>query len=342
MKSNRVSDLDLRLLRVMSALLETGGVGRAAELLGVTPSAVSHSLAALRTRMGDQLFVRDGQRLRPTPRARAMQPKLQRALVDLRTVLNAEAEFDPRTSEQHFSLAASDCIMEQLPEAVASIRHIAPHVRMNLLGIRGPLGERLASGEVDLALGYGFEESFLALERETMRVSAGTSQFVCILRSDHPALRADVFDLASYLALSHVAVRLPDRSRSVVNDSLEAIGKYRRVLLTVSDARSAARSVANSDLVGTVPESVASEAVATGHVVAIVPPFDLPAVDLYLWWHSRVHSDAPHVWWRNMVLEHLPAPLRCHVRHWRTPDPNRERAPAAGFSSCIPIDASRT
>jgi len=315
MNSNQVSDLDLRLLRVMSALLETGGVSRAAEKLGVTPSAVSHSLSALRTRMGDQLFVRDRQGFIPTPLARAMQPKLQRALVDLRTVLNAEAEFDPRTSEQHFSLAASDCLMEQLPAAVASIRRVAPHVRMSLLGISGPLSERLASGEVDLALGYGFAESFLALERDTMRVSAGTSRFVCVLRSDHPALRANLFDFDCYLDLLHVAVRLPDRSRSVVNESLEALGQKRRVLLTVSDARSAVRCVANSDLVATVPESAASDAVAAGEVMAIAPPFDLPAVDLYLWWHSRVHNDASHIRWRNMILTHIPTPLKCDVRH---------------------------
>lgn len=315
MNRKQITDLDLRLLRVMSALLETGGVSRAAETLNVTPSAISHSLSILRGRMGDQLFVRDSSGFRPTPRALAMQPRLQRALVDLRAVLTEEAEFDPRTSEQQFSLAAMDCIMERLPAVIGSIRSIAPNVRMNLLGIGSSLSERLASGEVDLALGYGFTESCLELERETMRVAAGSSRFICVLRPGHAALRAGVFDLERYLGLAHVSVRLSSRTRSMVNDSLEALGKERRVILTVSDARSAIRCVANSDLVATVPESLASDAVAAGEVVAIAPPFDLPTIDLYLWWHARLHNDPPHIWWRNMVLTHLPAALGCNVRH---------------------------
>lgn len=315
MNSNQVSDLDLRLLRVMSALLDTGGVSRAAEVLGVTPSAVSHSLSTLRTRMGDQLFVRDGRGFSPTPRALAMQPKLQRALVDLRTVLTEEAKFDPGTSAQHFSLATSDCIVERLPGAVAAIHRVAPHVRIKLLGISGPLDERLASGEVDLALSYGHAERFLALDRETMRVSAGTNRFVCILRSDHPALRANVFDLERYLDLSHVEVRLSEQMRSLVNDSLEALGRERRVMLTVSDARAAVRCAATSDLVATVPESAADDAVAAGNVVAIAPPFDLRDADIFLWWHSRVHHEPSHIWWRNVVLTYVGAAARSGVSH---------------------------
>jgi len=315
MNKNQITDLDLRLLRVMSALLETGGVSRAAETLNVTPSAISHSLSILRARIGDQLFVRDSSGFRPTPRALAMQPRLQRALVDLRAVLTEKAEFDPRTSEHQFSLAAMDCIMERLPAVVASIRCIAPNVRMDLLGIGSSLSERLASGEVDLGLGYGFTERSLELDRETMRIGAGSSRFICVLRPDHVALRAGVFDLKRYLGLAHVAVRLSRRTRSMVDDGLDALGMERCVVLTVSDARSAIRCAANSDLVATVPESSASDAVAAGEVVAIAPPFDLPAIDFHLWWHARLHDDPPHIWWRNMVLKHLPAALRCDIHH---------------------------
>jgi DNA-binding transcriptional LysR family regulator len=303
--SNQLTDLDLRLLRVMAALLDTGGVKRAAEALGVTPSAVSHSLSALRTRTGDQLFVRCTGGLSPTPRALAMQPRLQRALVDLQMVLAEEAEFDPRTSTQQFSLAATDCVLDHLPAAVASIRRVAPHVRMNLIGISGPLNERLASGEIDLAFSYGDAESYLALDRETMRVSAGVDRFVCLLRTDHPSIGEGTFDLDRYLGLSHVSVAYSDNARSVVNDSLEALGRERRVILTVSDARAAVRCVANSDLVATVPESLAGDAVSTGRLAALTPPFALPTADVYLWWHARVHNDPSHLWWRGMILKHL-------------------------------------
>jgi DNA-binding transcriptional LysR family regulator len=316
MTSNQLTDLDLRLLRVMSALLDTGGVGRAAEALGVTPSAVSHSLAALRTRVGDQLFVRNGGSFSPTPRALAMQPRLQRALTDLRIALIQEVAFDPRTSAQQFSLSASDCIIEQLPNAVASIRRAAPHVSMRLLRSGSRLIERLASGELDLAIGYSNEESFLALDRDTMRVLARTDRLVCILRPDHPALRDNGLDLHRYLRLSHVSVSLSDRTDDVVDRRLEAIGKHRRIVLTVTDATAAVQCVASSDLAAIVPENTIGDAIAKRQVVSMLPPFEIPAADVYLWWHSRVHHEPSHVWWRGMILEHLgrAAPRRSAIQ----------------------------
>jgi DNA-binding transcriptional LysR family regulator len=314
--SSELTDLDLRLLRVLGALLDTGGVSRAAEALGVTPSAVSHSLAALRTRTGDQLFVRSAGGFSPTPRALAMRPKLQRALVDMGAVLAEEAKFDAATSTQQFSLSASPCLLEQLPAAIASIRRVAPLVRMKLLGISGPLSEGLASGEIDLAYSYGDAQSFLALDRETMRVSAGTDRFVCIMRPDHAALRAETFDLECYLEFSHVAVSMSAKARSVVNANLEALGMERRVILTVTDARAAVLCVANSDLIATVPESLAREAITTGKVVALTPPFDLPVADVYLWWHSRVHDEPSHRWWRGMILKHLCKASQPGIRHY--------------------------
>jgi DNA-binding transcriptional LysR family regulator len=316
MNANQLTDLDLRLLRVMSALLETGGVSRAAEVLGVTPSAISHSLSALRTRVGDPLFVRSAGGFNPTPRALAMQPRLQRALVDLRSVLAVEADFDPGSSVQQFSLAAADFILERLPAAVESIRRVAPNVRMKLFGIGGALDEPLASGEIDLALTYGSAESFLHLDRETMRVAAGMDRYVCLLRSDHPVLRDGAFDLDRYLALSHFSVALSGKTRSVVNDALESIGRERRIMLTVYDARAAVRCVANSDLVATVPKGFANDAVAAGEIVALAPPFELPAANIYLWWHARVHHEPSHIWWRDMILKHLcrtgPEPAALH------------------------------
>jgi hypothetical protein len=60
-----LTEPDLRLLRVLDALLDTGGVMRAADRLCVTPSAVSHSLRALRERFVDPLFVRVGAGMQP-------------------------------------------------------------------------------------------------------------------------------------------------------------------------------------------------------------------------------------------------------------------------------------
>ena len=60
---------DFNLLVVLDALLSENSVLRAADALGLSPSALSRSLARLRLMTGDLLLVRAGRDLVPTPRA---------------------------------------------------------------------------------------------------------------------------------------------------------------------------------------------------------------------------------------------------------------------------------
>src|SRR5438876_262183 len=57
---------DLNLLVVFEVLMAELSVTRAAERLGRTQSAVSHSLARLRAERGDPLLIKGGARLQPT------------------------------------------------------------------------------------------------------------------------------------------------------------------------------------------------------------------------------------------------------------------------------------
>ena len=57
---------DLNLLVVFDVLMTERSVTRAAERLGRTQSAVSHSLSRLREQFGDPLLIKAGARMQPT------------------------------------------------------------------------------------------------------------------------------------------------------------------------------------------------------------------------------------------------------------------------------------
>ena len=57
---------DLNLLVVFEVLMAELSVTRAAERLGRTQSAVSHSLARLRQQLGDPLLLKGARRMEPT------------------------------------------------------------------------------------------------------------------------------------------------------------------------------------------------------------------------------------------------------------------------------------
>ncbi|MEX5507444.1 LysR family transcriptional regulator, partial [Pseudomonas putida] len=68
-----IANFDLNLLRVLDMLLREQNVSRAAERLALTQPTVSNALARLRDLLGDPLLVRVGRRMRPTPRALALE-----------------------------------------------------------------------------------------------------------------------------------------------------------------------------------------------------------------------------------------------------------------------------
>ena len=70
MKLN-LRSVDLNLLPVFDAIMETGQLSLAGEQLGMSQPAVSAALHRLRESMDDELFVRSHQGMRPTPRVRS-------------------------------------------------------------------------------------------------------------------------------------------------------------------------------------------------------------------------------------------------------------------------------
>ena len=86
--------LDLNLLRVFDEVMSERSLTRAAHKLSITQPAVSNAMRRLREVLGDELLVRQGQGVEPTPRAQALWPVIREALQHLEGAL-APDEFNP-------------------------------------------------------------------------------------------------------------------------------------------------------------------------------------------------------------------------------------------------------
>ena len=69
--------LDLNLLRVFDEVMAERSLTRAAHKLSITQPAVSNAMRRLRDVVGDELVVRSGQGVEPTPRALALWPPVR-------------------------------------------------------------------------------------------------------------------------------------------------------------------------------------------------------------------------------------------------------------------------
>jgi DNA-binding transcriptional LysR family regulator len=287
-----IASLDLNLLVTLDAVLHERSVAQAARRLHVTPSAVSNALARLRSVLGDPLVTRSGRGIVPTPHALALAPALARALRELeRAVL--PASFDPALCTATFTLALADAgQVAWLPAISVALRRKLPRARLRVVGIASllSLGD-LASQEVDLHVGVAASGPGIhvqpLLEEKT----------VLVARTGHASVRAQR-DLS---ALGHVAVEMaPGRG---IRDRLAEVwaqaGIERNVVITVPSFAAAAAVVAESELVTTLPRSVAYAQRA--RLAMVRGPVPTHVVPLAMCWHERTHGDPAMKLFRSLV-----------------------------------------
>ncbi|MFV8757463.1 LysR family transcriptional regulator, partial [Yersinia enterocolitica] len=103
---------DLNLLLTLNVLLAEGSVVRAAQRLGLSPSAMSRALARLRQTTGDPLLVRAGRVLVPTPRALELREQVSQLVEGATSVLRPAEKLNLAQLTRIFTLRTSDGFVE--------------------------------------------------------------------------------------------------------------------------------------------------------------------------------------------------------------------------------------
>jgi DNA-binding transcriptional LysR family regulator len=298
MNEIHLAGLDLNLLLVLDDLLRTSSVTQTAKRLGRTQSAVSHALRRLRSLFGDPLFVRVGAVLTPTARARELAAPLHAMMHDAQRILGARGPFEPARLQRRFTIAASDFAeLVILPGLLARLRREAPGVELNVVFVGGQVDRLVQSGELDLALGAGFQ-SLSGLLRQTLYEERN----VCVVRQDHPRIRSRL-TLESFAREEHLAIAPRGAGRSFVDEALARMGLQRRVVLSVPHFVTAPLLVASSDLLLVVPARVAEILAAAVPLRILEPPLELPTF-FFLQVYAEAHrSDPAHAWLRGCITE---------------------------------------
>ena len=284
---------DLNLLVTLGVLLEERSVTAAGLRLGRTPSAMSHALGRLRLLFGDPLFVRVGHHLQPTPAAEALHEPLSAVLTSVQALLQ-HATFSPEGSQRCFRIIASDYLQRVLlAPLVARLRVLSPSVDLQLLPVTAQLNQSLATGAADLALGVS-----LSAPEQLHRRILGEDHFVCVAQ---PSSWTCGRDPAAWAALPHVLVSPGARQGGPVDRALAAHGLRRRVVVTLPHFLAAVELVATSDLVITLPKTLADLLCPPGMLVC-PPPLPLEPIQIMALWHGRSHRDPGHRWLRDQLV----------------------------------------
>ncbi|MEO5321980.1 LysR family transcriptional regulator [Mesorhizobium sp. CC13] len=292
-----LAKLDLNLLHVFAAVYSEASITRAAETLNVTQPAVSNSLSRLRDVFGDQLFVRAGQGIAPTPLARSLIEPIRGALVALDRTLATHEPFDPLTSERILCFSMSDFAEAVvLAPLIGEINRLGSKVTVrNHFVAERDLYSGLASGEIDFAV-----ESHPLGDPDLGNRLLFSDEFVCVMRRNHPVL-SEPFGFERYLGLGHLHISNRPRIANLVDGALARLRCRRHVSVHVEHCLAAGAILAQSDLCLTIPTSFVRHFLPADRFAVVERPFRMPPLQTWLYWHPASESSPSHKWVRQLL-----------------------------------------
>lgn len=288
--------IDLNLLVALEALLEEKNVTRAAQRLNMSQPAASRALGRLRALFSDALLVDGPGGYILSARAEEMRPQLATLLAGVGDMLKANA-FDPATATGRIRLLMPDLQAAVLaPHLLARLTREAPLLDLHIAAPGTNGFEALEQGGADAMVAL-IDDAPAGIQRRRLY----DEELVTLMRAQHPALGRKL-TLERFLALEHIVVSVTGVGPAPVDAALARMGQTRRVKLRVPNFFAAAEIAARSDLVMTLPSSLARAAATMGRFVALPPPLDLELFTMSLVWHAR-QQDAPrHIWLRRTIV----------------------------------------
>jgi DNA-binding transcriptional LysR family regulator len=299
-----MQSVDLNLLVSLDVLLAERSVTAAARRLGLSPSAMSRTLARLRRATGDPLLVQAGRMLVPTPYAEGLSGHVHRLARDAQAVLQpAAGRLELASLDRIFTIRAGEGFVELLSAPLAAaIAEAAPHVRLRFVPKPDKDAAPLRDGLIDLEIGV------LGTTAPEMRTRLlFRDRYVGVARIGHPLLTNGKITPERYAACSHVAASRRGAFWGPIDDALEELGLKRTVRLVVPTYPEAMRIVRRSDLLAVVPRSCLGNALAADHVAVLglesfELPVRMPGFSISAIWHPRLDADPAHRWLRDAVM----------------------------------------
>ena len=145
--------IDVRRLRVLQAVIDTGSIAAAAAVLNYTPSAVSQQMSTLEQEAGVQLLERVGRGIRPTDAARLLYEHAIRVFASIDDAEKALAAVRAGHSGQLRIGAFPSASSSLIPPALASFRLSYPNILLNFIVAESDeLVAGLRDGTLDVAV----------------------------------------------------------------------------------------------------------------------------------------------------------------------------------------------
>ncbi|WP_416262191.1 LysR family transcriptional regulator [Gibbsiella quercinecans] len=299
MKTPTLRSLDLNLLYAFSILMEELNVSRAAERMFIGQPGLSSALGRLREALGDELFIRVGRRLQPTPRALAIAPDIARALATIERTVQLPDAFEPATWKGEFRVGLCDNLeMAFLGALTARVRELAPHARVvAVAATKRDSVQLLEEGAYDFSVAVHDKPASWHIRQPLF-----DQHLKCLYDPRRLKLTLPL-SINEYASQQHIIVSSVGNDARDIDVFLEHAGIKREVVASVSRYSAVGPVLQAVSAIATVPETVAHCMARLYGLSVISAPLDLPVEPISMLYRRVDEAKGDSAWFRQLFID---------------------------------------
>ena len=283
---------DINLYPLFISIFEQKSISKSAQLLCISQSAASHALQRLRQHLNDDLFIRLGSKMQPTPFAEQIYPLIKNALITIQHISQQNISFDPQQI-QNLKIAIHDEIEPLIfPKLVQHFQSLNLKIQCISMKLdRKTIAADLASQQIDFVIdleqNYGEKIQFKTLVQD---------KFMVCTQLNH-------MDKHLYLSSSHIGVS-SRRTGVLIEDIYLNKKKFTREIILRCQHYSTALQILQhqSNLVLTIPKSVLVNLQMYSQLNIFEFPFDTPQMNMGIYWHYNLNENMRHNFLKNEII----------------------------------------
>lgn len=285
--------MDINLYPLFLAIYEQGSISKAAQLLHISQSAVSHALQRLREYLQDDLFIRTNRKMSPTPFSEQIYPEIKNALIAIQNISKQRQNFEVN-SIKSLKIAIHDEIEAMIfPKLVQHFQKL----NLDLQFVSSKLDRKtfladLASQQIDFVID---------LERHTDQHLVFTA-----LMQDHFMVCSQLknMDQNIYLSSPHIGVS-SRRIGMLVEDIFLSKKKFTRDIFLRCQHYSTALQILEQypNAILTIPHYILRHSSLPKNFNIFETPIDFPTLNIGMYWFNSMENNSRHKFLRNEILK---------------------------------------
>jgi DNA-binding transcriptional LysR family regulator len=302
-------DFDLNLLVIFTTIMKQQSITKAANELGLSPSAVSHALSRLRTMLNDQLFYRTAKGLEPTERAKEIIVQIDDGLSYLSNAISSQQQFVPAVSKRVFSMQIADYVSGFfLPSFSKRIRTEAPNITIDILPFSISADSVWDRFDVQIRLTPGRLKPKAVKSKRLM-----ADDVVVIMRPDHPQA-SEPMTAELYASLPHVKLSQSSTGTTVIDDVLAERGLLRHPAFIVSSWDTIPDLLLETDLIAIAPSHLMSLDPRLRSLKSAPLPLEEVVFSFDLCWSESSEKESGHKWLCDTIVDVFDAQIQHIMR----------------------------